>query len=202
MKNWLAPNPTSRPPSPSCKPCSTPSSTSTTTTARTAPSPHRATPAAAYQPDPKPPPATAPPTPTTASATTASTTAGNVTLRHHGRLHHIGIGRTHARTPVILLIHDLDIRIIHAATGELLRDLTLDPTSDYQPTGAPPGPPNENETPNPKGSGRFRCPETSQSSKAGIEPARCPLAGRIPDGSWSLSEIRVTTSRATPTGSP
>lgn len=59
-------------------------------------------------------------------------TSGVVTLRHHGRLHHIGVGRALARTPVLLLIHDLNIRIINAATGELLRELTLDPTRDYQ----------------------------------------------------------------------
>ena len=59
--------------------------------------------------------------------------SGVVTLRHAGRLHHIGIGRTHARTHVILLIQDLGIRIVHAATGELLRELTLDPSRDYQP---------------------------------------------------------------------
>ena len=56
-----------------------------------------------------------------------------VTLRHAGRLHHIGVGRTHARTHVIMLIHDLHIRIVAAATGELLRELLLDPTKDYQP---------------------------------------------------------------------
>lgn len=66
--------------------------------------------------------------------------SGCVTLRHNGRLHHIGIGRTHARTRVILLIQDLDIRIVNAATGELLRELVLDPRRDYQPTGAPKGP--------------------------------------------------------------
>jgi hypothetical protein len=66
---------------------------------------------------------------------------GVVTLRHHGKLHHIGIGRTHARTHVIMLIQDLHIRVINAATGELLRELTLDPAKDYQPTGRPPGPP-------------------------------------------------------------
>jgi transposase InsO family protein len=66
--------------------------------------------------------------------------SGCVTLRHDGRLHHIGIGRTHARTRVILLVQDLDIRIINAATGELLRELVLDPRRDYQPTGAPKGP--------------------------------------------------------------
>lgn len=67
-------------------------------------------------------------------------TAGTVTLRVNGRLHHIGIGRTHARTPVILLVNDLDVRVVHAATGELLRHLTIDTTRDYQPTGRPPGP--------------------------------------------------------------
>jgi hypothetical protein len=71
--------------------------------------------------------------------------AGNVTLRTGGRLHHIGIGRTYARTCVLLLIQDLDIRVLNAATGEPLRELTLDPTRDYQPTGQPPGP--EKQTP-------------------------------------------------------
>jgi transposase InsO family protein len=65
---------------------------------------------------------------------------GKVTLRHGGRLFHIGIGRTHARTPVLLLVQDLDVRIVHAATGELLRALTLDTSKSYQPTGRPPGP--------------------------------------------------------------
>lgn len=65
---------------------------------------------------------------------------GAVSLRRAGRLHHIGIGRTHARTPVLLLIHDLHITVINAATGELLRELVLDPTKDYQPRGLPPGP--------------------------------------------------------------
>jgi transposase len=68
-------------------------------------------------------------------------TDGKLTLRHNGRLYHIGIGRTHARTRVLMLVHDLDIRVINAATGELLRQLTLDPTRNYQPTGRPPGPP-------------------------------------------------------------
>jgi transposase InsO family protein len=74
-------------------------------------------------------------------------TSGVVTLRHHGRLHHIGIGRTHARTHVLLLVQDLHIRVINAATGELLRELTLDPTRDYQPTGRPPGPPKKTPRP-------------------------------------------------------
>ena len=66
--------------------------------------------------------------------------AGVITLRVAGRLHHIGIGRTYTGTRVLILVQDLNIRIINAATGELLRELTLDPTRDYQPTGAPKGP--------------------------------------------------------------
>ena len=66
---------------------------------------------------------------------------GKLTLRHAGRLYHIGIGRTHARTRVLMLIRDLHIRVINAATGEILRELVLDPDRNYQPTGRPPGPP-------------------------------------------------------------
>ena len=66
--------------------------------------------------------------------------AGSVTIRHNGRLHHIGVGRIYEGTCVILLIHDLQIRIVNAITGELVRDLILNPNIDYQPTGAPKGP--------------------------------------------------------------
>ena len=66
--------------------------------------------------------------------------AGSVTLRVAGRLRHIGVGRTYARTSVILLVQDLHVTIINAATGQILRDLIIDPRRDYQPTGQPPGP--------------------------------------------------------------
>ena len=62
---------------------------------------------------------------------------GAVTLRVNGKMHHIGIGRTHARTHVILLIQDLNVRIVNAITGELLRVLQIDPERDYQPRGKP-----------------------------------------------------------------
>ena len=68
-------------------------------------------------------------------------TGGTVTLRLNGRLHHIGIGRTHARTHVLLLIDHDHVRVVHAATGELLRDLTINTSRNYQPTGRPPGHP-------------------------------------------------------------
>ncbi len=67
-------------------------------------------------------------------------TSGKITLRHQGTPHSIGIRRTHARTRVIVLVQDLDIRIVDAATGELLRELTLDTSKRYQGTRRPPGP--------------------------------------------------------------
>jgi transposase InsO family protein len=65
---------------------------------------------------------------------------GKITLRYGGRLYSIGIGRTHSGTRVLVLVQDLNIRIIHAATGELIRELVLNTTKRYQPTGRPPGP--------------------------------------------------------------
>jgi transposase InsO family protein len=59
--------------------------------------------------------------------------SGKITLRYRGRLYSIGIGRTHARTRVIILVQDRQIRIVDATTGELLRELTLDPNKRYQP---------------------------------------------------------------------
>jgi transposase InsO family protein len=67
-----------------------------------------------------------------------ATPAGKLTLRVNGRLHHIGTGSEHARTPVLMLVHDLHVRIINAATGELIRELTIDPARDYQPPGPQP----------------------------------------------------------------
>jgi transposase InsO family protein len=67
--------------------------------------------------------------------------AGTVTLRHNSRLHHIGLGRPLAGTPITLLVDDLHIRAIHRHTGELIRELTLDPARDFQPRRLPPGPP-------------------------------------------------------------
>ena len=112
--------------------------------------PHRSTPATAYQTRSKA-------SPTGDRGTDSHDrvrhdkidTDGKLTLRVNGRLHHIGMGRTLARTPVIMLIHDLEVRVVDAITGELLRELTIDPTRDYQPSGKPrypnktndPGPP-------------------------------------------------------------
>jgi transposase InsO family protein len=105
--------------------------------------PHRAldgaTPAAAYQARPKAGP--------TASHSVHDrvrrdrVNQGSVTLRVGGALHHIGLGRHLDRTPVVMLIHDHEIRVIHATTGQLLRALTIDPKRRYHGTGQPPGGP-------------------------------------------------------------
>lgn len=62
---------------------------------------------------------------------------GVFTLRHGTKLHHVGVGRAHTGRRVIVLVCDLDVRVL-SEDGELLRHLTLDPSKDYQPiTGGP-----------------------------------------------------------------
>jgi transposase InsO family protein len=57
---------------------------------------------------------------------------GKVSLRIDSRLYKIGLGRAHKGRAVKLLIADQDIRVIDT-NGELIRELTLDPTRIYQP---------------------------------------------------------------------
>jgi transposase InsO family protein len=56
---------------------------------------------------------------------------GAVTLRYRQKLHHVGVGRGYAGRRVIILIADLDVRIIDDE-GTLLRHFTLNPARDYQ----------------------------------------------------------------------
>jgi transposase InsO family protein len=105
--------------------------------------PHRSTPATAYAARPKAIPGDRSSDTHDRVREDRISKTGNVTLRHDGRLHHIGVGRTYAGTYVRILVQDLDIRVVDTTTGELLRELVLDPTRDYQPTGRPPGPPPE-----------------------------------------------------------
>jgi transposase InsO family protein len=105
---------------------------------------NRQTPFAAYQARPKAtPPAAADAEPQTRVRHDVIDTGGTLTLRHAGRLHHIGVGRTHAGTRVLMLINGLHIRIIHATTGEIIPELTLNPAVDYQARGV------HNPRPNP-----------------------------------------------------
>ncbi|MCX6432917.1 MAG: IS481 family transposase [Actinobacteria bacterium] len=65
---------------------------------------------------------------------------GSVTLRRGGRMHHIKLGMEHAGTHVRMLIHDLHVIVIDRDTGEILRELTINPDNDSQPRGVKPGP--------------------------------------------------------------
>ena len=87
-------------------------------------------------------------------------TSGVITIRYDSQLRHIGLGREHARKRVLALVADLYIRVVDAETGQLLRELTLNPNRDYQPLGRPPGPrPNQPEM--------QRCPATPVNGVAG-----------------------------------
>jgi len=59
---------------------------------------------------------------------------GKVTLRYLSRLHHIAVGVAHRGKVIYLLVANRHIRII-TEDGSLLRELTLDPSRDYQPFG-------------------------------------------------------------------
>lgn len=113
--------------------------------------PQRATPATAYAARPRAAPGDRDADTHDRVRTDRIWAVGTVTLRHAGKLHHIGVGRKHAGTEVLILTQDLHIRIIAKATGELLRELTLDPSRDYQPTGTTTRPPDTKKHPDQRG---------------------------------------------------
>lgn len=57
---------------------------------------------------------------------------GKISLRHSGRMMHLGIGRAHARTEIIALIHNYEATII-TLDGTVLSEHTLDANRGYQP---------------------------------------------------------------------
>ena len=60
---------------------------------------------------------------------------GKVSLRYDSRLYKIGLGRAYKGRRVRLLIADQEIRVIDS-DGQLIRELTLDPSRNYQPIAA------------------------------------------------------------------
>lgn len=63
-------------------------------------------------------------------------TTGSITLRYQSKLRHLGVGRRHAGTRVLLLVADRDVRVLNHH-GELLAEFTINPTKDYQPQKRP-----------------------------------------------------------------
>ena len=103
--------------------------------------PHRATPATVYAARPKAAPGADRVADTHDRVRRDKVSkAGSITLRHQGTLYRIGVGRAYAGTGVFALVQDEDIRVIDAATGEILRELVLDASRIYQPTGRASGP--------------------------------------------------------------
>jgi hypothetical protein len=105
-------------------------------------------------------------------------------ITSNGHLHHIGIGHRWANTPVLMLIADLNIRIIATATGDLIRELTLDTSRNYQPQ--------KPKHPQPTTEGVHDVPRHLSSmsrdktnvGEGGLEPPR-------PEGHWHLKPARL-----------
>lgn len=57
--------------------------------------------------------------------------SGSITLRYAGKLRHLGIGRAHARTEIICLVHNQAATVI-THTGEVLAEFTINTEKDYQ----------------------------------------------------------------------
>ena len=102
--------------------------------------PHQATPATVYTTRPKAGPANHS-LGSEQRVRNDRVSAGAITLRVDGHLHHIGVGRPLNGTRVVLLIDGYDVRVIHASTGEIIRTLTIDPEHRYHGTGKPIGGP-------------------------------------------------------------
>ena len=96
--------------------------------------PNRATPAVAYTTRPKAEPGHQQPD-NEFRVRHDRVSSGSVTLRVDSQLHHIGLGQPLNGTRIIMLIHGYDVRVIHATTGEIIRQLTIDPQRRYHGTG-------------------------------------------------------------------
>lgn len=94
---------------------------------------HRATPAAAYAALPKAEPELAEGTRHWRVRIDTVDTTGRVSLRYAGRLRHLGIGRAHAGTKIVILIATPDVMVINRTTGEIIAEHTLDNTRNYHP---------------------------------------------------------------------
>lgn len=93
--------------------------------------PHRQTPHEAYQATPKA-------SPTTRNDTTHYRVRndridkdGHVSLRHAGKMHHLGVAAKHAGKPIKILIDHDTATVIDQQTGEILSKHNIDPTKNY-----------------------------------------------------------------------
>ena len=55
-----------------------------------------------------------------------------MTLRHAGKMHHLGIGAKHRGKRVLALVDDTTVTVVHLDTSEVLSDHTIDPARSYR----------------------------------------------------------------------
>lgn len=58
---------------------------------------------------------------------------GKLTLRHGSRLHHLGIGRAHASTPVLILVTTDTVTVISKTGHHVIASHHIDPDHNYWP---------------------------------------------------------------------
>ncbi|OBC12619.1 hypothetical protein A5784_32850 [Mycobacterium sp. 852013-50091_SCH5140682] len=58
---------------------------------------------------------------------------GKLTLRHGSRLHHLGIGRRHAGTPVLILVTTNTVSVISKTGYHLIAGHHINPDRNYWP---------------------------------------------------------------------
>jgi len=56
---------------------------------------------------------------------------GKVSIRRAGKMHHLGIGRTHTAAPVLILIDKDTATVTHLTTGEILSNHLIEPDKSY-----------------------------------------------------------------------
>lgn len=98
--------------------------------------PHRSigrhTPEQTYTALPKATPATTTDTTEWRSRTDIVDKHGKVTIRYAGQIRHLGIGRAHTNTPVLILAHDRNATVSSLSTGQIIAEFTIDPDKNYQ----------------------------------------------------------------------
>lgn len=94
--------------------------------------PHHLTPEQAYLARPKATPGNQPST-AIRLRTDVVDHYGKLTLRHGSRLHHLGIGRAHASTPVLILVTATTVTVISKTGHHVIASHHIDPDHNYWP---------------------------------------------------------------------
>jgi hypothetical protein len=56
---------------------------------------------------------------------------GKVTLRRAGITHHLGIGAVYRSRAVMMLVDEVEVRVIDDATGEMISTHLIEPEKNY-----------------------------------------------------------------------